>query len=522
MTIRFLLAYILFSIFTNTILAQDIDFLLTRKYADNSFRDGDYAYALENYLVLFEDDKKNIDLNFKVGICYTETNIDKGKAIPLLEYVVSHNNKPVRSYYYLGRAYMYSYRFIEAVEAFYEYKMDGISQELLSESDRLIEMCYYALELINQPVNVTFEKINASVNTKFDEFYPFISADGLNMFFTSNRTYVDEFEDYIANVFYSVNKKGIWESGLELPDVTTYDNEQVVGVTPLADKIMIYANGDYSTHDIKVILKKGSKFTNISSETLPNDINTEDVEMGACLSADGNTLYFASDRRGGRGGLDIYVAKKNAGGLWGQPESLGTTINTEYDDNFPTLSADGKYLYFASKGHSGVGGYDIFQSFFNEETGSWTPPLNLGFPINTPVDNTTISFTQDGKTAYMSANRKEGFGKLDVYKLTFGEDAQQPAIYMGNVMVGTEANSVPYSEDFLKAYATFYDEYDNIIAQLPVLSDGGQFFASLYPGNYKLEVKFSGAKSGYSEQVSLTEADVNEPKFQMIYLKPIE
>ncbi len=519
---KLLFINILFITFSSAIFSQDIDLLLTRKYAENSFRDGDFEYALENYLVLFEANEQDIDLNYKIGICYTETNIDNSMALPHLEYVVSHNNYPIRSFNYLGRAYMYQYRFTEAVEAFYEYKMMGVNEMLLSETDRLIEMCYYALELINVPVNITFKRLDSTINSEYDEYYPFVSALNTNLFFTSNRTYVDDFEDYIANVFYSESKKNVWASARVLPDVSTYDNEEVVGVSPEADKIMIFTNGDYSTNDIKIVSRKGSKFSNASSSEIPSDVNTEGVEMGACLSANGNTLYYASDRRGGRGGLDIYVAKKNENGQWGQSENIGSTINSEYDENFPSLSADGKTMFFASKGHDGIGGYDIFSSFFNDETQSWTPPLNLGFPINTPIDNTTISFTQDGKTAYMSANRKEGFGKLDIYKITLGDDAQQPGIVMGSVLVGTEANGVPYSEDFLKAYATFFDLFGNIIGQFEVLSDGGQFFAALYPGTYKLEVKFSGAASGYVKNITVTPEHANNPLFEMIYLKPIE
>lgn len=506
--------------FTNFTFSQSQEeLILTRKYASNSFRDGNYEYALENYLILYELDKKNIELNYRIGICYTETNIDKEKAISHLEFVVSHNNYPIRSYFYLGKAYMFLYRFTEAIEAFYEFKMMGVDEVFLSEADRMIEMCYYALELINVPKNITFEHLDASINSEFDEYFPFVSADGQILLFTTNRVYVEDFEDYISNVFYSEERRGTWTSAQQLT-VSTYDNEEIVGLTPDADKIMIHANGDYHSHDIKMVNRRGSKFTDVPKEELPADINSEGLEMGACISPDGNTIFFSSNRKGGRGGLDIYVAHKNENGQWQPAENLGTTINTVYDENFPSLSADGKKLYFASKGHQGIGGYDLFQSFYNEETKTWSPPINLGFPINTPSDNTTISFTKDGKTAYMSANRKEGFGKLDIYKIHFGDEAQQPGFVAGNVLIGTPSQNVPYSEDFLKAYATFFDTHGNIMGQFEVLSDGGQFFATLYPGTYRMEVKFSGAKTGFSENITVTPENANEPLFKTIYLKP--
>jgi hypothetical protein len=517
---RFLFSLLILIISFGAINAQEQDIALIKKYAENAFRDQDYEFALENYLELYKLDKNEIDLNYRIGICYTETNIDKEKAIPFLEFVVSHNNYPIRVFYFLGRAYMYNYRFTEAVEAFYEYKMVGVIESDLVETDRMIDMCYYALELINVPKNVTFTRLDTTINSKYDEYYAYITSDQSSLYFTSNRTYVKEYENYIASGFYSDSKKGIWYSSTRIP-ISTFDNEEIVGISPIGDKILLHTDGDYATHDVKMDYRKGSKFSKAASSDLPGDMNTEGIEMGASLSADGNTIYYASNKRGGRGGLDIYFAKKGMDGKWGASENIGSSINSEYDENFPYISADGKKLYFASKGHDGIGGYDIFFSIFMDDSKTWSNPLNLGFPINTPLDNTTISFTPDGKTAYMAAKRKEGVGNLDIYKVTFGDESQQ-IIYAGTVMVGNESNAVPYTEDFLKAYATFYDQYNNIIAQWEVVAEsGGMFFASLYPGEYQLEVKFEGQASGYKEQVKITSAD-EAGIFKTIYLKPIK
>ncbi len=506
------------SFFYTAFAQNDIQTVLIEKYAENSFRDGDYEFALENYLKLYANDKENIDLNYKLGICYTETTIDKSKAIPYLEFVVQHNNFPPKSYYYLGRAYMYNYRFTVAVDAFYEYKMMGVEEATLTETDRLIQMCYDALLRINTPSNVSFELLDSTVNSKYDDFYPFVDANGTNLVFASNRTYVKEFEDYISNDFFSEYKKGSWSSASPLP-VNTYDRDEIVGMTPDGEKILVYTDGDYANNDVKMVIRKGSKFINADKSELPTDLNTDGVEMGACLSPDGNTIYFASDRRGGLGGLDLYWAKKDASGKWMPSENLGFIINTEYDENYPSLSPDGKRLYFASKGHPGIGEYDIYVTSYIDSLKSWTNPRNLGFPINTPLDNTTISFAADGKTAYVAANRKEGYGKLDIYKLTFG-DENKSVIVMVTVMVGTESNSVPYSEDFLKAYGTFYDKFGNIIAQLPVETDGGYFFGTLYPGTYKLEVKFDGYKEGHTETLVIGEDKVGGDAVSLtVYLK---
>lgn len=515
---RLLLLIVGLNLFASVAFAQDQqDISLIRKYAENAFKTGDYEFALENYLHLYKYDKNNIDLNYKLGVCYTETNVDKEKAVPFLEYVVSFNNYPIRSYYFLGRAYMYNYRFTEAIEAFYEYKMVGVDENDLFETDRMIEMCYYTLELINVPENVTFTRLDTTINTRFDEILPIITPNN-TLYFSSNRNYIKEYEDYIYSGYYSEYKKDQWQSSVQIP-ISSYDNENIVGINTEGTDVLIYADGDYASNDIKMYHRKGSKFHKALANELPADMNTDGVEMGACFSPDGNTIYFASDKPGGRGGLDIYMSKKDKEGKWGPSEPLSSVINTEYDENFPTLSADGKYLYFASKGHNGIGGYDIFQSYFDEASGNWTTPRNLGFPINTPLDNTKISFTPDGKTAYIAAKRKEGVGNLDIYRVDFGDENQQPAYIQGFVLVGNDVSTAePHSDKFSKAYVAVYDMYGNIISQLAV--EEGMFFAPLFPGSYTLEVKFEGQSSGYKEDLKISIDD--ELIDKTVLLKPVK
>lgn len=495
--------------------AQD-DIILIKKYAENAFKKGDYEYALQNYLELLKYDKENIDLRYRIGVCYTETNIDKERAVEHLEYVASFNNYPIRTKFFLGKAYMYNYRFTEAIEAFYEYKMVGVDETDLFESDRMIKMCEHTKQLINNPINVTFTLLDTTINSKFDDMIPIVTPDNNLLYFSSNRNYIKEYEAYIYSGQYSENKKGLWQPAVQIP-ISSYDDENVVGITPDGNKMLVYANGDYAANDIKQYTRKGVKFTKSQASDLPADMNTDDIEMGACYTPDGNTIYFASNRPGGRGGLDLYVSHKGIDGKWGPSENMGTDINTEYDENFPTLSPDGKAFYFASKGHDGIGGYDIFRTSFDESSGKWYKPINVGFPFNTPLDNTKVTFANDG-TAYIAAKRKEGIGNLDIYKVEFGDEAIQPSYYIGNVLVGDNAMTAEQHNDKMqKAYAMIYDIYGNIIAQLDV--EEGVFFSALFPGDYTIEVKFEGQDSGYKEKFHM---NLGENIEKEIYLKPVK
>ena len=497
--------------------AQNDDIVLIKKYAENAFKKGDYEYALQNYLELYKYDKENLDLNYRIGVCYTETNIDKEKSVPFLEYVVSFNNYPIRTKFFLGKAYMYNYRFTEAIEAFYDYKMVGVDETDLFESDRMIKMCEHTKQLINNPVNVHFTLLDTTINSNFDEMIPVVTPDNNLIYFSSNRHYIKEYESYIYSGQYSERKKGVWQPSVQIP-ISSYDDENVVGITPDGNKILVYANGDYATHDIKMYTRKGVKFAKAPATDLPVDMNTDGIEMGACFTPDGNTMYFASDKPGGRGGLDLYVSHRGPDGKWGPSENMGTDINTEYDENFPTVSPDGRAFFFASKGHDGIGGYDIFRTSFDESSGKWYKPINVGFPFNTPLDNTKVTFANDG-TAYISAKRKEGIGNLDIYKVEFGDEAIQPTYYIGTVFVGdNEMTAEQHNDKMQKAYAMIYDIYGNIIAQLDV--EEGVFYSALYPGDYTIEVKFEGQKSGFKDKfrVNLGDEEIDKD----IYLKPVK
>lgn len=498
--------------------AQDDDIILVKKFAESAFKKGDYEFALQNYLVLLPHDRDNIDLRYRLGVCYTETNVDKEKAVEHLEYVASFNNYPIRTKFFLGKAYMYNYRFTEAIDAFYDYKMVGVDENDLFEADRMIKMCDYTKELMNNPKNVTFTRLDTTINSDVDDMCPVVTPDNNLLYFSSNRHHIKEYDADVYAGRYSERKKGIWQPSVQIP-ISSYDDENVVGTTPDGNRVLVYANGDYATHDIKMYTRKGTKFAKALATDLPADMNTDDIEMGACITADGNTIYFASNRPGGRGGLDLYVAHRGLDGRWGPSENMGTTINTEYDENYPSLSPDGKTLYFASKGHDSMGGYDIFQVSYNNEANNWFKPVNLGFPLNTPLDDTKITFAEDG-TAYIAAKRKEGIGNLDIYKVVFASDENAQATFIrGLVFVGeTEDTSLPHDERMPKAYAWVYDEFGNIIRQINV--DEGEFFVQLYEGNYTVEVRFEGQPSGYSEKVRIgAEEDMIVKE---IYLKPIK
>ncbi len=513
MTISFLL-------FCHSTFAQNTEIELAKKYAEHSFREKDFDFALENYLKLYELDKKDININYRIGVCYTETNKNKTGGIPYLEYVVSHNNFPHEALYYLGKAYMFNYQFTEAVEALYEYKVYGKDENILASTERLIDMSYNAKEYINQPKPVRFELLDTSVNSIMNDFRPLVTSDGKKLFFTSNRRYVEGLATNVNDIYLAESNKDSWNKARML-EISTTDHDEIVGIAPNGEMIMIYCDGDYSTKLIKMAARKGKKYELISDEQIPKDLNSPAFEYGACINTEGTMIIFASDRLGGYGGMDLYKIQKKDKRTWGNAENLGSQVNTPFDENFPTLSYDGRKLHFSSNAHSSIGGMDLFYSTYNQADSSFQRPLNHGFPISTPFDDISISFNADESIAYVATTRNEGIGNLDIYKVHVGKESTKTVIIVGVVMIGDENSSVPYSTDFVKVYATVYDKQGNLFSKYD-LDETGQFFATLYPGEYILDVRFDKAEKGFRENIVLVESEDDEPIFKTIYLKPVQ
>jgi hypothetical protein len=149
-------------------------------------------------------------------------------------------------------------------------------------------------------------------------------------------------------------------------------------------------------------------------------LNQKAFEPSISISSDGYTIFFSSERPGGLGGLDIYKSEKDVNGKWSAPVNLGANINTEYDEDSPFISADGKTLYFSSKGFNNMGGYDVYKSTFDGN--NWSAPENMGYPVNSAGNDIFFILSTDGKRAYYSSNKIGGSGKMDIYEITFANN----------------------------------------------------------------------------------------------------
>ena len=301
------------------------------------FKEKKYEEAIPYFSQLLSLYPKDPDYNYKYGVCLVIANREIKDAITYLTFAAS-KDVPSNSYFYLGKAFHYSYKFDDAIKFYNRYKEKAEKSEAKElEVDLHISMCNNGKELIR----------------------------------------------YIS-------------------DLIVLENKQI-------KKIDFYRS--YEIRDF------GGQIL-VAPEDFRSKTDKDDKEATIMfLSEKLGMVYYASYGKSKENGKDIYRRVRNADGTWSEPENLGTIINTPYDENFPYIHPDGVTLYFSSKGHKSMGGYDVYRSVFNENTSTWSAPENLDFPTNSPYDDIMFATDASEDIAYFASKRETSGEKISVYKI---------------------------------------------------------------------------------------------------------
>ena len=387
--------------------------------AEFAFGLNDWMTAAKNYSQLVANDPNNPLYHSNLGYCYLQSG-KKEQALTELRkaqslYEKNKTKLPAQTNeYYLGSALRQSEKIDEALSVLNTLKPQVSNKELSERIDREIKSCNLAKELSANPKDITVLNLGKFVNSVSNDHTPLVAPDGKTLYFTSRQRVeghsVMDDGNYDENIYSSQLKPetGTWDAPVLIEgSLSNQYNTSVVCISNDGKELYLYNDDKNGT--ILVSKKNGNTWG--EPVALNSFINTDYRETGASISKDGNKLYFASNRPGGVGGLDLYVSERTKGGDWGPAVHLGKTLNTELDEEGPFIAPDGT-LYFSSKGHNGLGGYDIFKSTL---TGfKWSEPENLGTPINTSSDEVYVFLDKSGKY-YFASNRRNGSGGADLY-----------------------------------------------------------------------------------------------------------
>lgn len=341
------------------------------------------------------------------------------EAVKCMEQALKADPKFAEVYLTLGDLYMEQDDMDKArlnFEAFLDLgtKFKSWNQEARHALD-CIRFRQYAVE---HPVPFHPENMGPNINSPYDEYLPALTADGKTLIITrrmprneNTTANTEEEEDF----YVSLLEEDGWSRAVRMEEpVNSTDNEGAQCISQ-DGRIMIFTGcgrpDGVGRCDLYICVRHGDEWS--VPRNLGPDINSRSWEAQPSLSPDGRTLYYVSDRKGGYGGKDIWYSTRTEEG-WSAPKNMGPDINTDGDESCPFLHFDGNTLYFASNGHVGMGGSDLFVSRRVDDT-TWSRPENLGFPINTRYDESNLIVSADGKTAYFSSDKMDGYGRQDLY-----------------------------------------------------------------------------------------------------------
>lgn len=498
--------------------SQSKDVKALSSSAEEKLKSGNYEDALDDYLQLLTLDKKNENYNYNTAVCYLNTNINKAKAVPYLEIVVRNEKHNPNADYLLGRAYQYANRFDDAISSFEKFKKNSKgNDENLREVELQIQHCINAKELIKFPVDVTFHNLGKNINSPFADYYPFVTENEAYMIFNSKRPNSKDAEkgengQYLNNIYISkvVNGEYMESDLIGEPVSKTNSGTEVIGMNSKGNIILLSKTNLRGENKLySSVMNNKGEFS--KPEELPATINGSGDVIAATINSEGNVIYFASNRKGGFGGTDIYVCNNLPNGKWSEARNMGPDINTPFDEDFPNLSPDGLTLFFSSKGHSSMGGYDIFKTTFNEKNGKFENVKNLGYPINTSYDDMNFRISKNGRYGYVASVRGAGQGDYDIYRVLFNEVEIDYTVLVGHITSADTAQT----PDFRNSFITVNDNITNEIVGTYLCNPAnGRIIIILPPGKYSILVESPGfedkkypieifEKSSYQSELNL-------------------
>jgi outer membrane protein OmpA-like peptidoglycan-associated protein len=371
----------------------------------------------------------NAGVNYMLGVIAFNMKPAGKEAIQFLEKAVSLNMAAMEPdvHYWLGWAYHLNGKWEEAIKSYQRFEAvlmqkGRANAAAIEDVRKKIRECDAGKKLSAKPERVFVDNLGPNINTSFPEYGPSITTDEETILFTARRPNSiggkrDEADNgFYEDVYTATKVNGKWQPSKQVSkNVNTDGHDASAGLSPDGSKLYVYRHSGFDGGDLYESVLFGLDWE--VPIHMNRNINTKYHESSVSLSFDGKRLYFVSDKESGYGDRDIYYSELDVNGEWGPSKNLGPEVNTKYGEEAVFMHPDGVTLYFSSKGHGTMGGYDIFKT--TNINGKWSTPINLGYPINGPDDDVFFVVSGSGNRAYFASSKQDGYGEKDIYKITF-------------------------------------------------------------------------------------------------------
>ena len=365
----------------------------------------------------------NADLNYKIASVLLFTNRKEIAKKYLDKATLLSKDLPIEYHFFQGMVWQLEGQYAKAIKS-YKYFMSNAKKKIAQEYDFLVKKyldeCVIAPDLLGDPERVWVD--NLAINSEYDDWSPCLSTDGNFLIFTSNRpnqNLMNSIGFFDQDIYYSNLTGQNFKVSSSLNELNTLEDDVSGGLSYDGQRLLFFKQEDGNTDVFES--KLNGKYWGQPKRKLGEALkggNTEKDETFASYDPPDIKIYYITDG-GYSGNKDIYfsgVMNKDRN-IWGQGQSAGV-VNTKFQEGSVYIHPDARTMYFSSKGHNSMGGYDIFVSYV-DNLGHWGEPINLGYPINTPYDDLFYSANASGKYAYIASNRQGGKGGLDIYKISY-------------------------------------------------------------------------------------------------------
>ena len=460
------------------------------KRAEKLREEGKIQEAINVLQQLVDQEPNNKEYQWKLGEAYLEGSPKSKAEAAFAKAIKLDEEKDSGLMRLYAEALHFNHKFDEAL-TWYK-KADPFFKDK-GYTLRSIKQCESGKKLMARPVKFSINNLGRVVNSSFPEYLPYLTADENKMFFTSRRPgntggklAADDF--YTEDVFVSYRVNNSWTTPKLLgAPVNTPDNDACVGIDQYATTMFIYrgVNGG----DLFISKWDGKNWGSPKAF----EHNSPGFESSACLSPDGKQLFFVSDKYGNK---DIFICDRTENG-WSSPKKLLGGVNTHLDEESPFLHPDGKTLYYSSKGHNSMGGYDIMRIELKGIFGQGAPE-NLGYPLNTAGDDLFFTLSADGRTGYFASERDGGLGHADLYEVKMPVAPKKPELTILRGTITDELTGKPTSAT-IKVLDNIANE---VITEIESDATTGKYTLTLPSGkNYGITVT-KNKRLFYSENVT--------------------